>query len=401
MSLTTTAPARRPALITGFTAPKGFGDATLRDRRADAIELLGGIPDPQLLPALELADATARVLARPGVPALQYSRTEGISPLREWIAAREGVPVERIIITNGGFHGLSLGIQTVLERGDLVAVDNPVFPLFLRGLELSAAQILPIRVGADGLDIDQLAGHLRAGARPAALYTVPDFHNPTQGTLPAGARAELVRLAEHYGFTVFADNPYRELWYQGGPESTSVFNESDRVIHINTFTKTLGPGLRLGWVVVPAQLAPDIVALRSRQDSHSSTLVQAIVGELLTHDPGLFDTTLGRARRVYRGRAETLVAALEREAPGAFDATVPDGGLFLWPRLTDDALDADRLAADASAEGIEYQRGSFFPSGPGTDAARHLRLAYGHVPEAQLDEAAARLGRALRKQTGL
>ncbi|MGY4859479.1 aminotransferase-like domain-containing protein [Cryobacterium sp. AP23] len=400
MTLTTTSPARRPALITGLTAPKGFGDATLRDRRVDAIELLGGIPDPHLLPARELAEATARVLARPGLPALQYSRTEGISPLREWIAEREGVPVERILITNGGFHGLSLAIQTVLERGDLVAVDNPVFPLFLRGLELAAARILPIRVGAAGLDVEQLAEHLRGGARPAALYTVPDFHNPTQGTLPADARAELVRLAEHYGFTVFADNPYRELWYEGGPENTEVFNHSDRVIHINTFTKTLGPGLRLGWVVVPASLAPDVVALRSRQDSHSSTLVQAIVGELLTHDAGLFDTTLGAARGVYRSRAQTLVAALEREAPGAFEATVPDGGLFLWPRLTDDTIDADRLAADASAEGIEYQRGSFFPSGPGTDAARHLRLAYGHVPEPQLDEAAARLGRALRKQTG-
>jgi len=402
MTLTTdvaAASTRRPALIAGFTAPKGFGDATLRDRRVDAIELLGGIPDPQLLPARELTEATARVLDRPGVPALQYSRTEGISPLREWIAEREGVPVERIIITNGGFHGLSLAIQTVLERGDLVAVDNPVFPLFLRGLELAAARILPIRVGAAGLDVQQLADNLRAGARPAALYTVPDFHNPTQGTLPAEARAELVRLAEHYGFTVFADNPYRELWYQTGPESTDAFNHSDRVIHINTFTKTLGPGLRLGWVVVPAGLAADVVALRSRQDSHSSTLVQAIVGELVTHDAGLFDATLGRARAVYRARAETLVAALEREAPGAFDAIVPAGGLFLWPRLTDDAIDADRLAADASAEGIEYQRGSFFPSGPGTDADRHLRLAYGHVPEPQLEEAAARLGRALRKQS--
>ena len=399
-TITDTAPAalRRPALIAGFTAPQGFGDATLRDRRVDAIELLGGIPDPAVLPTAELAEATARVLSRPGVPALQYSRTEGISPLREWIAEREGVAVERIVVTNGGFHGLSLAIQTVVDHGDLVAVDNPVFPLFLRGLELSAARILPIRVGAEGIDVQQLGDRLRDGARPTALYTVPDFHNPTQGTLSEDARTELVRLAEHYDFVVFADNPYRELWYGGGPESTRVLNGSQRVIHINTFTKTLGPGLRLGWAVVPAHLAPDIVALRSRQDSHSSTLVQAIVGEALTADPELFDTTLGRARALYRDRAQALDAALEREAPGAFDTTVPDGGLFLWPRLNDETLDADRLALDASAEGVEYQRGSFFPSGPGSDADRHLRLAYGHVPQAQLEEAAARLGRALRRQ---
>jgi 2-aminoadipate transaminase len=152
--------------------------------------------------------------------------------------------------------------------------------------------------------------------------------------------------------------------------------------------------------VVPEHLTQDIVALRSRQDSHSSTFVQAVVGELLTTDPGLFDETLDRARALYRSRAQTLVNALEREAPGVFDAAVPDGGLFLWPRLLDDSIDTDRLAADASAEGIAYQRGSFFPSGPGTDADRHLRLAYGHVGEPQLEEAAVRLGRALQRQAG-
>ena len=390
---------RRPALIEAFTAPKGFGDQTLRDRREDAIELLGGIPDPSVLPTEELAAATARVLAKPGVPALQYSRTEGISPLREWIAEREDVPVDRILITNGGFHGLALAIQSVVERGDLVAVDNPIFPLFLRGLQLSDARALPIFVGPHGLDVDHLSDQLRAGARPSALYTVPDFHNPSQGTLPAEARKELVRLAEHYGFVILADNPYRELRFAGEQESVEEFNNSDHVLHINTFTKTLGPGLRLGWTVAPERLSRDLVALRSRQDSHSSTLVQAIIGELVTSDPGIFDATLDRARGLYRSRAETLVTALHREAPGAFETVLPDGGLFLWPKLADSSVDPDQLAADASAEGVEYQRGSFFPSGPGTDADRHLRLAYGDVPAPKLEEAAARLGRALKRQS--
>ena len=391
---------RRTALVSAFTVPKGFGDQTLRERRADAIELLGGIPDPSVLPARELAEATARVLGRPGLPALQYSRTEGIPALREWIAAREGVPVSRIVVTNGGFHGLALAIQTTVERGDLVAVDNPIFPLFLRGLELSAARTLPVPVGAHGLDVDELGALLRDGARPAALYTVPDFHNPTQGSLPLEGRRELVRLAEHYGFVVFADNPYRELRFAGAAPEEEPFNQSDHVIHVNTFTKTLGPGLRLGWLVLPERLAPDVVALRSRQDSHSSTFVQAVVADLLAQDPALFDATLDRARALYASRARTLAEAIEREAPGAFDVAVPEGGLFLWPRLRDADVDPDRLADDASAEGVEYQRGSFFPSGPGTDAARHLRLAYGDTGEDRLAEAAARLGRALQRQRG-
>ncbi|BAJ74271.1 transcriptional regulator containing a DNA-binding HTH domain and an aminotransferase domain [Microbacterium testaceum StLB037] len=389
-------PRSRPALVEAFTAPKGFGDQTLRDRRPDAIELLGGIPDPSVLPTAELAEATARVLAQPGAPSLQYSRTEGIPALRAWIAEREGVPVERVLITNGGFHGLAIAVQTVLERGDLVAVDNPVFPLFLRGLELADARVLPVRVGAEGLDVDALAAELRAGARPAAVYTVPEFHNPSQSSLPTARRRELVALAEKYGFVVFADDPYRELRFHGESESLAPFHDSDHVIHVNTFTKTLGPGLRLGWVVLPERLVPDAVALRSRQDSHSSTLVQAVVAELLTSDAGLFDRVLGKARELYRSRAHTLADALS--ASGFFDVTVPDGGLFLWPRLIDDSLDADRLAADASAEGVEYQRGSFFPSGPGTDADRHLRLAYGDTSEESLREAAARLARAVARQ---
>ena len=118
----------------------------------------------------------------------------------------------------------------------------------------------------------------------------------------------------------------------------------------------------------------------------------------MTADPGIFDATLNRARELYRNRAERLVAALHREAPGAFETVLPDGGLFLWPKLADPSVDPDRLAADASAEGVEYQRGSFFPSGPGPDADRHLRLAYGDVAAPKLEEAAARLGRALEKQ---
>ena len=205
-----------------------------------------------------------------------------------------------------------------------------------------------------------------------------------------------MELAEKYGFVVFADDPYRELRFYGEPESLAPFHDSDHVIHVNTFTKTLGPGLRLGWVVLPERLIPDAVALRSRQDGHSSTFVQAVVAELLTSDTGLFPRVLGAARELYRSRAHALADALS--ASGFFDVTVPDGGLFLWPRLTDDSLDADRLAADASAEGVEYQRGSFFPSGPGTDADRHLRLAYGDTSEELLLEAAARLTRAVARQ---
>ncbi|WP_080796688.1 PLP-dependent aminotransferase family protein [Corynebacterium pacaense] len=386
---------RRTALVRAFTEPKGFGDATLRNPRPDAIELLGGIPDPGLLPTAELSEAAVRVLARPGAPALQYGRTRGWPELLSWISEREDVPVEQLLITNGGFHGLNLAVSLVVERGDPVAVDNPVFPLFLRGLEISDARVVPIGVDSKGLDVDHLEEILRAGQRISAVYTVPDFHNPSQGSLSQQRRRKLVELAEEHDFHVIADNPYREINFTGAPVDVSAFNGSDRVIHVNTFTKTLGPGLRLGWIRLPEELAADAIALRSRQDSHTSLLVQAIVAEYLTSDPGAFDRQLARANQVYAGRARTLVDALDRELPGFFDLQVPEGGFFLWPRLQDDSIDADALAASASRHGVEYQRGSFFPSGPGTDSDRRLRLSYSNVGEDRLDLAARQLAGAV------
>lgn len=396
----TTATALPASVLVGrFSKPQGFGDATLRSPRADSIELLGGIPDPHVLPVAQLAAATERVLFRSGVPALQYSRTEGIAELRQWIAAREGVAVDRIIITNGGFHGLSLAIQALINPGDLVAVDNPIFPLFLRGLELATTNILPIPVGAAGLDLDALESQLRAGARPKALYTVPDFHNPTQGSLSQADRQRLVDLAAHYGFVLLADNPYRELYFGSAGASHREFNDSENVIHINTFTKTLGPGLRLGWLVVPNWLKSDISALRSRQDSHSSTLVQSIVAEALTSDETLFDATLDKARATYGNRAQILATAIEVETQGGLEVQIPDGGLFLWPRIASDRIDPAKLSESAKSHGVDYQQGAFFPSGPGTDAARHLRLSFGHVSEENLKEGARRIGLAFKEQS--
>ncbi|WP_282824729.1 PLP-dependent aminotransferase family protein [Gulosibacter sediminis] len=384
-----------PELIRALTDPAGFGDATARNRRDDAIELLSGIPDPALLPVDALAAAFTEELRLPGAPGLQYGRTEGVPELREWIASREGVGVERVLITNGGFHGLSLAISLVLERGDTVAVDDPVFPLFLRGLELADARPLPIRVGPDGLDLDDLEAKLVAGSRPTALYTVPDFHNPSQGVLPLPSRRRLVELAERYNFTIINDNPYREIVFSGEPVSVADFNESDSVINVNTFTKTLGPGLRLGWVILPQRLVADAVKLRSRQDSHSSKIVQHAIARFLTSDADAFDGVLRAARPVYAQRARALVTALEREAPDEFELREPSGGFFVWARLTDDSIDDARLAVDASAEGIEYQRGAFFAVAADTGADRFLRLGFSLSSEEELGEAARRLARAI------
>ncbi|PUB31541.1 2-aminoadipate transaminase [Promicromonospora sp. AC04] len=384
------------ALARGLTVPKGFGDQSLLSPRRDAIRLLGGIPDPSALPLDELREALGEVWDAGGAAAsLQYSGSHGFEGLRGWIAEREGVDPRRILITNGGMHGLSLTVQALVEHGAVVAVDNPVYPLFLRTLELVGAGTLPVPVEADGLDVEHLAKRLADGERIAAVYTVPDFHNPSQGTLSAAKRAALVGLAERYGFVVIADDPYRELRFAGEDQGRRVFFDSGHVVHVNTFTKTLGPGLRLGWLVLPEHLVDAVLRLRNRQDSHSSTFVQTLVEHLLVSRPGWFDTTLAQARELYRHRAEVLVAELETRLPGRFEVTAPEGGFFLWPRLTDDGVDTRELHARAAAEGIDYQQGEFFITGPGTDSERRLRLAYGDRTDEELRTAVDRLAKAL------
>lgn len=379
--------------VTRLSTASGFSDATLIADAPDAIRLLAGIPDEEALPIDAVARAYERVRANRSraAGAFQYSNSQGIPELREWIAAREGVAPERILVTTGGAHGLSLAVQALIPQDSLVAVDNPIWPLFLRYLELKTTNILPIPLQHDGLDVDALEAELRAGKRISGLYTVPDFHNPTQGSLTIEKRQRIVELADHYGFWFIADNPYREIYFGEKPLSIEAFHESSNTVHVNTFSKTLGPGLRLGWIVLPERVTEGFVRLRNRNDSQTSTLTQTIIAELLNAEPNFFDENLGAARKRYRNRAETLVHALDEQLPGVFDAVVPEGGYFLWARLRDDAVDWRELYRAAVQHGVSYQPGAFFASAPGTDAERYLRFAYGDNSESRLEQAVSRL----------
>jgi 2-aminoadipate transaminase len=388
---------RLSTLARGLSAPKGFVDASLTAPAVKAIRLLGGIPAPEALPVEAIARASAQLWQDPeaAIASLQYSPAHGFAALRDWIANREGVDPGRIVVTNGGMHGLTLSVLTVVERGATVAVDDPVFPGFLWALEVSTTRILPVPVEADGFDVDHLARRLAAGERIAAAYTVPDFHNPAQVSLSAAKRQALIELAERYGFYVIVDNPYRELRFAGRDQGVAVFNDSDRAIHVNTFTKTLGPGWRVGWLVLPEHLVDPVIRLRNRLDVHTSSVTQGIVERLVTGVNPWFDQMVGDATALYRERAGVLIDALHEHLPGAFEIQAPEGGLFLWPRLTDDGLDPAALFRRAAANGVVYQQGEFFAADPRQrSSARHLRFAYSDRTPQELREAVRRLAQA-------
>lgn len=365
------------------------------------IPLTGGIPAPDVLPALELAESFAAVLTDPAAArtTLPYARPDGIPELRAWLAAREEVAdPDRVQVTDGALHALSLVLQATLDPGDLVLVENPTFPLVLRLLQYHAARWEPVPIDEHGLDVDVLEQRLRAGARPRLVYLIPDFQNPTGVRLSVERRRRLVELAERYGFVVLADNPYQELDFTGHA-LPGLDVGSDRVVRANTFSKTLGPGLRLGWLVLPTWLSAPVATVRANTDQFTSLVTQRAVTDLVTR-PGRFPAIVDRARVAYARRATALRAALLVETDGALEVPVVDGGIFLWARITRPGLDADELLERALVEGTNLQPGRYFDAatvdGSGPAFRRHLRLGFSAVAEQDLVEAARRLGRAVR-----
>ncbi len=364
-----------------------------------SLSLTGGAPGADALPLGEIRRAAGSLVSDPSalVQSLQYSTPEGIPGLRRWIAGHEGLDpdaeqADGVLVTNGAFHSLSLVFEALLDRGDTVLVENPSYPLVFRALQFKESRYAYVNVLEGGrLDLDALESNLRSGLRPKIFYTIPDFQNPTGGSIPAGQRQRLVELAEHYGFVIVSDSPYRELRFAGEdiPDYTL---HSDRVVHVNTFSKTLGPGFRLGWLAVPSWLRPAILSARSNQDQHSSNVLQNIVERIVTA-PDVFGSIVGHAARQYRQRSSNLARRLAAEL-GAH-APQPEGGIFLWARLPDADTDLAAARERARAQGTDFVPGRYFFQPEGKNDAGWLRLGFSHLSQDSLADATDRLIAAL------
>ncbi|MGW4368888.1 aminotransferase-like domain-containing protein [Nocardia takedensis] len=372
--------------------PSGFGAAP--NLPADAIRLLGGVPANEALPVDHLERAFRETLSDPAeaIAALHYSVPVGIEPLRTWVAAHEGVTPNRVLITNGALHGLSLLFATLLDPGDVVALESPTFPLTPRLLGHYGARAVPVPITRDGLDLDSLERRLREGLRIKALYLIPDFQNPAGTTLSASDRERAVRLGQRHGFVVVSDNPYRDLRFAGTPvEDLDLDNEV--VVRVNTFSKTLGPGLRLGWLVAPERLVPALTRLRANTDQHSALLTQTAIARLL-RTPGTFDAILSRAREIYRERAAVLTDELRATLPDTVDFDTPEGGIFLWARATDPDIDLAAVRTRAHALGTDFSLGRFFDPDGATHHTDRFRLGFSNNTPQDLRTAVQRLAAA-------
>lgn len=384
-------------MLAGLPERQGFGDATLIRLAEGAIDLGGGNPDTDLLPTALYRDAANAVATSESFPELlRYSASAGLSSFRAAIAAREQVAAERIIVSNGGAHGLALAVLGLLDPGDTIVVDDPVYPLFLRVLDLVGVNIVAIPVSHDGIDVDVLAARLRDGLRPKALFTVPTFQNPSGVTLSAEKSAALVDLAEHYGFTIIADDPYREIAFPTTvvPDRPRL-RDSDRVLAVNSFSKTLGPGLRLGWLTVPEALSASFTKLRNRIDGQSNGVLQATVERMLADER--YPAAIAVAGEGYARKAQVLTTALRERFGDRVVVAAPTGGFFVWARLVGD-FDPARLFDTAQDVGVSYQRGEWFAAG--SEPFRgFVRLAFSEQGDDDLREGVDRLARAWQAVT--
>ena len=359
------------------------------------IRLFSGAPAPEALPLQDLARVAGELLADPatGAAALAYGPHAGLPALRDWIAAREQVDVASVLITNGALHGVALAFAALVEPGDVVVLDDPVFPDTVRIAEQFGGRVLPVRVGPEGIDVQRIADELAAGVPIKIVYTVPDFHNPTGAVLSAAGRRRLVELAQRYGFVIVSDNPYRDTTFDGAYVD-DFESGSDRVLRVGSFTKTLGAGFRLGWVSGPPWLVPHLENVRRRSDFHSNTLGQFIIHPLLA-EPGWFDGVLERNRAVHGAKARVFTDSLRERAGDLLEFTAPGGGFFVWARLTEPASTADALVAAAADRQLLLTAGSHFAADGGPQWDRHLRFAFSAPTLDELPVAVDRLVDAL------
>jgi 2-aminoadipate transaminase len=362
--------------------------------RTDVISFAGGLPDPATFPAEALAEIMRDLAASGDARAFQYGPTEGLPSTRDFLAARleriEGLrPAHgELLVTSGGMEAMELVAKAVVDTGDVVAVEAPTYLGALMVLDAFHAQVVSTPIDADGLDVDALAAELGRGVRPKLLYVIPEYQNPAGVTLSAERRRALVELARRYGVLIVEDVAYRELGFEGELLPSLWSLAPDTVVQIGTFSKTFMPGTRLGWACGPAEVVAKLVWAKQTTDQCASGLAQRLLEEYGRR--GLLDEGIARSRAVYARRWHATRAALEAHMPGGVEWVDTRGGFFTW--LTLPSGDTRELAREAASEhGVAFVPGApFYADGRGE---RNLRLAFSLVPEEQIADGIARLGK--------
>lgn len=365
----------------------------------DVISFAGGLPAPELFPIREFEEASRHVLTTDGERALQYSLTEGFLPLREALAEkmqRYGVDAEpqNILLTNGSQQALDLIGRIFIDEGDVIVTGKPTYLGALQAFKVYAPDVIGVTVDEEGMRVDELEKVL-AKTKPKFIYVLPNFHNPMGVTLTLERRTAIVKAAAKYGIPIVEDDPYGELRFEGEDITPIVVLHKENVIYLSTFSKTLAPGIRLGWVVGPEKIVRKIVQAKQATDLHTSTFIQMITHDIMRR--GILKAHSRVIKAAYGERRHIMTSSMEEHFPQGVTWTKPVGGLFLWVR-TPEHLNTMELLETAVEEKVAYVPGTvFYPDGSGLNT---MRLNFSNATPDKIREGIKRLGRVLEKAIG-
>lgn len=369
------------------------------------ISFAGGFPDSAMFDVDGIREASNQALAEEPGAALQYGATEGYQPLREQLAAfmaskgAKDLAPENLIVTTGSQQALDLLGKTLISPGDKVIVEGPTFLATIQCFRLYGAELISAPIDANGVKTDELE-KLIAEHKPKFVYLIPTFGNPSGVMLSLERRKQVLEMAVKHQTLIVEDDPYGDLYFGEAPPpsllnlSASVPGSRELLAHCGSMSKVLSPGLRVGWMIAPAELLAKATMCKQFSDAHTSTFAQATAAKYLK--AGRMPATLAKVRKVYAERAQAMGDALRKELGDAIEFVQPQGGLFVWARLTGaggKVADGNVLAKRAIEKGVAFVPGTpFFCANP--DNAT-LRLSFATADVEKIREGVARLGQAL------
>jgi DNA-binding transcriptional MocR family regulator len=358
---------------------------------APTISFARGAPSLDIVDVDGLRDAAVRAFESDPAGTTAYGTSVGYPRLRSWIAERHGVEPERVLVTNGSMQADAFLFEHLVRPGDEVIVERPSYDRTLLSLRQRGARLHDVELQPDGIDIDALERLLGggSGARPRLAHIIPNFQNPAGYTLSLQKRRALLELAAEHGFVVFEDDPYVELRFSGESLPTMLSMDHDRVVYASSFSKTVCPGIRVGYLVGPPDIIDAVAQLATNTYISPNMVAQSVVYEFCAS--GTIDRSIETVKRALAERAETLANALRRELPEA-EFVVPQGGYFMWVTLPL-GTDVHALHHAAAERGVSFVKGTDFLLEGGENT---LRLAYAGVTPEQIETGVARLAEAVR-----
>ena len=364
------------------------------------ISFAGGLPSPKTFPVEAFAAACQAVLATDGRAALQYAASEGYAPLREWIAhdlmrqsTAAGLPWRvdpaQVLITTGSQQALDLIAKILIDKDAKVLVETPTYLGALQAFTPMEPAFMGVASDAEGIDVADLCAKA-ADAR--FLYVLPNFQNPTGQSMSEARRALLSQEASRIGLPMVEDNPYGDLWFDAPPPPTLAARNPDGCIYMGSFSKTLAPGLRLGFLVAPPSLYPKLLQAKQAADLHTPSFNQRMVVEVLK--TGFLDSHIPTIRALYKAQCEAMLQALDTHLAGTgVQWNTPDGGMFLWVKLPL-GMNAVELLPHAVERNVAYVPGAAFYSGQAQ--AHTLRLSFVTASVDEIHIGIAALARVLK-----